>query len=441
MKVRKISIGILAAVFVFAGVADVLAKPVEIQWWHAMRGARGETLKKIVDAFNASQSEFVVIETNKGNYDETVNAGVAAYRAKKHPHILQSFEVGTLTMMLSGAIYPVYQLMADQGYQVDWKNYLQPVLSYYVDENDNLLSMPFNSSTPVMYYNVDLFEKAGIEAPSKTEPLTWDQLGEITAKLVASGVKKGMVTSWQSWTQVENYSAIHNIPFASKANGYEGLDCELEINNPQVVNHISRLKSWMADNRFSYEGQKYQGAQAAFISQDAAVLMESISGIGNVKKNATFRWDLAPLPVEADMKEPQNSIIGGASLWVMKEHPKGDYKGVAAFLNFLAQTDIQELWHQETGYFPITITAYESLKAKGYFEENPYQEVGIQQMTRRDPTPNSRGLRLGYFVQIRDIINEEMELVWNGSKSPQEAMDAAVSRSNDKLREFEKTYQ
>jgi sn-glycerol 3-phosphate transport system substrate-binding protein len=430
---------VVAVVAVFAA-DQVFAKPIEIQWWHAMRGARGETLKKMVDAFNASQSDYVVVETNKGNYDETVNAGVAAYRAKKNPHILQSFEVGTLTMMLSGAIYPVYKLMADQGYKIDWSGYLQPVLSYYVDEKNNLLSMPFNSSTPVMYYNVDLFKKAGIAMPSKTEPLTWDQVGEITGKLVASGVKKGMVTSWQSWIQVENYSAIHDIPFATKANGYEGLDCELKINNPQVVGHLARLKSWMADNRFSYEGQKYQGPQAAFIGQNAAIMMESISGIGNVKKNAKFAWDLAPLPVEASMKNPQNSIIGGASLWIMKGHPKKDYKGVAAFLNFLAQNNMQELWHEETGYLPITKTAYLDLKAKGYFQQYPYQEVGINQMTRRNPTKNSRGLRLGYFIQIRNIINEEMELIWNGSKSPQKAMDDAVSRSNEKLREFEKTY-
>ena len=437
---KKLLFGMVFMLLAVLAADPALAKPIEIQWWHAMRGARGETLKKIVNAFNASQKDYVVVETNKGNYDETVNAGVAAYRAKKQPHILQSFEVGTLTMMLSGAIYPVYKLMADQGYKVDWSGYLQPVLSYYVDKNNNLLSMPFNSSTPVMYYNKDMFEKAGIPSPSKTEPLTWDQMGDITAKLVASGAKKGMVTSWQSWIQVENYSAIHNLPFASRANGYEGLDCELKINNQQVVHHLARLKSWMADHRFSYEGQKYQGPQAAFLGQEAAIMMESISGIGNVKKNAKFNWDLAPLPVEASMKNPQNSIIGGASLWVMKGHPKKDYKGVAAFLDFLSQPDMQKLWHKETGYLPITKKAYESLKAEGYFKDNPYQEVGIHQMTRRDPTKNSRGLRLGYFIQIRNIINEEMELIWNGNKTAQQAMDAAVSRSNEKLREFERTY-
>lgn len=439
MMKKMLMVPVLMVLVAFTA-SQAFAKPIEIQWWHAMRGARGETLQKIVDAFNASQSDYVVVATNKGNYDETVNAGIAAYRARKQPHILQVFEVGTLTMMLSGAIYPVYKLMADQGYKIDWKSYLQPVLSYYVDQNNNLLSMPFNSSTPVMYYNVDMFKKAGLDMLSKTEPITWDQLGDITAKLIASGVKKGMVTSWQSWIQIENYSAIQDIPFATKANGYEGLDCKLTINNPEVEGHLAQLKFWMADNRFSYEGQKYQGPQAAFIGGDAAVMMESISGIGNVKKNSKFAWDLAPLPVETGTKNPQNSIIGGASLWVMKGHPKKDYKGVAAFLDFLASNDIQEMWHKETGYLPITVTAYEDLKAKGYFKANPYQEVGIHQLTRAIPDKNSRGLRLGYFVQIRNIINEEMELIWNGSKTPEQAMNDAVKRSNEKLREFEQTY-
>lgn len=423
----------------FAGSA--FAKPVDIHWWHAMRGARGEVVQTIVDSFNKSQSDYRVIATYKGAYDEVVNAGVAAVRAGKQPHILQAFEVGTQTMMLSGAIYPVYELMADKGYQVDWSQYLQPVLSYYMNADGHLMSMPFNSSTPVMYYNVDLFKKAGIPLLSKDQPVTWDELGEITGKLVKSGVEGGLVTAWQSWTQVENYSAIHNLPFASKSNGYEGLDTELQINNDKVVNHITRLKSWMGDKRFYYGGQKYQGPKSEFIAQNAGVYIDSISGIAKLKAAVKdFTWDVAPLPVEAWMKEPQNSIIGGASLWVFKGLPKKDYAGVAAFLNHLAGNESQILWHKETGYFPITLNAYEQLKADGYYAENPYQEVGIKQLTRRNPTKISRGLRLGYFIQIRNIINEELELVWNDSKTPQQALDSAVARSNQKLREFERTY-
>jgi len=441
MKLTK-----LFVCFVIAGClllpASVFAKPITINWWHAQRSARGEVVAKMIQEFNASQSDYEVVGTFKGNYDETMNAGVAAFRAKKQPHILQVFEVGTQTMMLSGAVYPVFELMKDAGIDVDWSRYLQAVLSYYMNADGNLMSMPFNSSTPVMYYNADMFKKAGVAPLSKSEPITWDELGEITKKIVSAKIAPaGMVTAWQSWVQIENYSAIHNIPFASKANGYEGLDCELEINNPQVVKHITQLKSWADDNRFMYGGQKYQGPKSEFIAQNVAVYMDSISAIAKLKKAVNdFKWDVAPLPVEAGTPKLQNSIIGGASLWVLNGHSKEEYKGVAAFLKFLSGNKMQEYWHMETGYFPITIDAYDSLKAKGYYDANPFQEVGISQLNRAIPTKISRGLRLGYFVQIRNIINEELELVWNGKKSPQEALDNAAARSNIQLRTFEKTY-
>ncbi|HNQ85763.1 MAG TPA: sn-glycerol-3-phosphate ABC transporter substrate-binding protein UgpB [Deltaproteobacteria bacterium] len=438
---RKILVLISAVIAIVFLSGQVMAEPITINWWHAMKGARGKVIDTMVKAFNDSQSEYVVVATYKGDYDETVNAGVAAYRAKKQPHILQSFEVGTQTMMLSGAVYPVYKLMKDEGYTIDWKAYIQPVLSYYMDADGNLMSMPFNSSTPVMYYNVNLFKKAGIPMLDKGKPITWDQLGEITTKLVKSGVTGGLVCGWQSWTQVENYSAIHNIPFASKNNGYEGLDCELLFNNDKVVKHIAMLKDWMKDNRFYYGGQKYQGPSAEFLAQNAGVYIDSVSQISTLQKSAKdFAWDVAPLPVEAWMKNPQNSIIGGASLWVFNGHGKKDYKGVAAFLKHLAKPEMQVYWHKETGYFPITLAAYEQLKKDGYYTEYPYQEVGIKQLTRRDPTKISRGLRLGYFIQIRNIINEELELVWSGKKTAKEAMDSAVARGNQQLREFEKTY-
>ncbi|MBT5546615.1 MAG: sn-glycerol-3-phosphate ABC transporter substrate-binding protein UgpB [Desulfobacula sp.] len=437
---RLFMILIIAACIAFP--VSVFAEPITINWWHAMRSARGKVVEKMIGDFNASQSEYKVVGTNKGNYDETMNAGVAAFRAKKQPHILQVFEVGTQTMMLSGAVYPVFELMEEAGIKVDWSRYLQAVLSYYMNSDGNLMSMPFNSSTPIMYYNADMLKKAGIAPLSKSDPITWDELGEITKKLVEAKIAPaGMVTAWQSWTQIENYSAIHNIAFASKANGYEGLDCELEINNPLVVNHITRLKSWADDNRFMYGGQKYQGPKSEFMAQNAAFYIDSISGIAKLKKGVKdFKWDAAPLPVEAGTKKLQNSIIGGASLWVLNGHSKKEYKGVAAFLKFLSNNDMQEYWHKETGYFPITIDAYDSLKSKGYYKTDPLQEVGISQLNRAIPTKISRGLRLGYFVQIRNIINEELEQVWNGKKSPQEALDNAAARSNIQLRTFEKTY-
>jgi len=436
MKAQRLMILAVLLIGMLALAGTAMAEPVKIQWWHSMKGANADALNKIVADFNQSQADYVVEATYKGDYDEAVNAGVAAFRAKKQPHILQCFEVGTLTMMLSGAVYPVHQLMADTGYKIDWSGYLQPVLSYYVDADNKLLSMPFNSSTPVMYYNKDLLQKAGLSNP----PVTWDEVGEYATKIMAAGAESGLVVGWQSWTMIENYSAIHDLPFATKANGYEGLDCKLAFNNPAVVKHIARLQTWSRDNRFMYGGPKFQGPQAAFVAGNAGIYIDSVSRIGALKKSCQFAWDAAPMPVEVSMKSPQNSIIGGASLWVFQGHPKAEYKGVAAFLNFLGQTEAQEAWHKATGYFPITKKSYENLQKSGYFKENPLNEVGIKQLTRKDPTKNSRGIRVGYFVQIRSIIDEELEQCWSGKKTAEQAIADAVKRGNEQLRTFEKTY-
>ncbi len=433
MKLRQFTVVLALGILMLFPASDAMANPIEIQFWHAQRPPRENTLNKIVEAYNKSQTKYQVVASFKGSYDETLNAGIAAFRSKKQPHILQVYEVGTQTMMLSNAIYPVFNLMKDTGHNIDWKSYLQPVLSYYVSSNGELQSMPFNSSTPIMYYNKDLFKKAGLTGP----PRTWDEMGEYTKKLVASGTEYGMTSAWQTWVMIENYSAIQNIPLATKSNGFDGLDTELTINNPMVVKHIERLKSWMDDKRFVYEEREYKGPEAAFISGKCAILMDSIGAIGAVK-SAKFDWGAAPLPVEASMKEPQNSIIGGASLWVLKGLPQEEYQGVADFLAFQASEEMQIIWHKETGYLPITLQAYNKLKADGFYQQEPLQEVGILQLTRKDPTANSRGIRLGSFSQIRDVMNEELEMLWQGKKTAKQALDESVSRGNDILRQFEK---
>ncbi len=145
------------------------------------------------------------------------------------------------------------------------------------------------------------------------------------------------------------------------------------------------------------------------------------------------------LPFYPDIiDKPQNSIIGGATLWVLRGHEKSSYKGVAQFMSYLSSPEVQAWWHQETGYVPITTAAYELSKKQGFYEKNPGTDTAIKQLSLNQPTPNSRGIRFGNFVQIREIINEEMEATWNGSKTADQAMDEAVKRGNKLLRKFEK---
>ncbi len=421
-----------AAIFLMSTTASWAAT--EIQWWHAMGGVNGERVNKIANDFNKTQSEFKVVPVYKGNYTETMTAAIAAFRARKQPHIVQVFEVGTATMMAArGAVYPVEDLMKDNGIAFDKSVYLPAVISYYQTPKGKLLSMPFNSSTPVLWYNKDAFAKAGIATP----PKTWDEVFADAKKVRAAGYECGFSFGWQSWVMIENYSTWHNLPIGTKENGFAGLDTEFTFNNKAVKTILGDIAASQKDKLFVYGGRRGDSLPL-FTNGKCAMWLNSSAYYGGIKKQAKFKFGQTMLPLDTRVaKAPQNSIIGGATLWVLKGKPKGDYKGVALFLKYLSSPKVQAWWHQETGYVPITTPAYELSKKQGFYERNPGTDTAIKQLSLNPPTPNSRGLRFGNFVQVRDIINEEMEAIWSGKKDASRAMDDAVARGNVLLRKFE----
>ncbi len=408
----------------------------EIHWWHAFTGRLGDLLAEQVEKFNASQDAYHVVGSHKGNYSETLNAGIAAFRAGEQPHILMVFEVGTATMMAArGAIKPVYEVMAEGGAEFNPDGYLGAVKGYYTTTTGEMLSLPYNSSTPVIYVNRDLFAEAGLDPDMDLS--TWQQVDAALTALKEGGVDCPLTTAWQSWVHLENFSAYHNVSFATKENGFAGLDTELAFNGPVQVKHIETMGQWAADGRFIYAGRRNEGG-ANFRGGECALFTESSAGYAGVKAQAEFDFQIRSLPYwEGVEGAPQNTIIGGSSLWVLAGHEAGEYEGVAEFLSFLSTSDIQAKWHQDTGYLPITLAAAAQTKDEGFYEANPGTEIAGIQMTAKDPTPNSKGLRLGNFDQIRGIIDEELEAVWAGDKTAQAALDSAVERGNALLRRFE----
>jgi sn-glycerol 3-phosphate transport system substrate-binding protein len=422
------------------GVGVAWADPIELQWWHAMTSVNGDRINKIAADFNAMQGDYKVTPVFKGSYAETMTAAIAAYRAGNAPDIVQVFEVGTATMMAAkGAVKPVYQLMTDAGEPFDPATYLPAVTAYYSTPDGKMLSFPFNSSTPVVYWNKDAFKKAGLD-PDKP-PATWPDMFAAAKKLRGADVPCGFTSAWVSWVQVENFSAWHNIPIGTKANGLGGFDSELLINNPTVVRQIGNLADAQKDKSFDYGGRTTEPT-AKFISGDCGMLMDSSASYGAIKKGAQFAWGVTQLPYYPDVPgAPQNSIIGGASLWVMGGKKPEEYKGIAKFFTYLSSVPVQQTWHQDTGYLPITKAAYDATKASGFYDKNPGTEIAILQMTGKPPTENSRGLRFGNMVQIRDVIAEDLEAAFSGKMDAKAAMDDAVSRGNAILRQFQKNVQ
>jgi sn-glycerol 3-phosphate transport system substrate-binding protein len=243
-----------AAVAVFAITGQAFAAATELQLWHAMPSELGRQLQRIVSNFNGSQSQYRIIPVFKGSYTETVTAAIFAMRTRTHPAIVQVSEIGTATMMAAkGAVYPLSELMQDAGEAFDNQPFLPAVAGFYADLAGNLLSYPFNASTPILYYNKTLFRKAGLD--DAVAPRTWPEVEQAALRLRYAGVPCGFSSHWPSWIHVENFSALHDLPVATRSNGLGGLDAELTFNNPALVRHVSALASWQKTRVFDYGGR------------------------------------------------------------------------------------------------------------------------------------------------------------------------------------------
>ncbi len=424
-----------------AALAVALASPAqavtEIQWWHAMSGQLGKQLERLAADFNGSQSEYRIVPSYKGSYTETVTASIFAFRSRSQPAIVQVNEIATATMMAArGAIYPVFELMREQAEPFSPSAYLPAVTGYYAAVAGNMLSFAFKASTPILYYNKALFRAAGLDP--EVPPKTWPEIGAAAKRLRATGAACGLTTSWPSWINVENFSAFHNLPMSTRANGFGGLDAELAFNSPVMVRHVAQLAEWQTTKAFDYSGRG-QSAEPRFQKGECAIFIGSSATRADILANSKFEIGYGMMPYWPDVAgAPQNSIIGGATLWVLRDRPHAEYAGVAKFFAFLSKPEVQAAWHQNTGYLPVTRAAFDLTRAQGFYDRNPGTAISIEQITMKPPTESSRGVRLGSFVLIRDAIEDELELVFAGKKSAQAGLDAAVERGNRLLRQFER---
>lgn len=436
---RRILLAGAALALAVTGAAPAQAQNrTEIQFWYALSGALGEIVQEQVKRFNESQANYTVTATYKGSYVETMTGAIAAWRAGNPPHIVQVFEVGTATMMAAQpAIRPVHQLFADAGIPLDPKQYLGGVRGYYSDTEGRLISMPHNSSSAVMWVNLDALEKAGVQGV----PTTWRELRAAAEKIKATNAAPcAVTTAWPTWVMFEQQSAIHNVAMASKANGFGGLDTELQLTQPFFIKHVQFLLDLQKDGLFKYGGRD-SAADALFPSGECAISFNSSAGRARIEREAKFKWASVPLPYHDDVvQSPGIGVIGGASLWTLTSRTRtpAEYKGVAEFFRFISQPEQDQWWHQMTGYVPITLAGYEKAKAEGYYQKNPGADAAIIQLSRAEPTPNSSGFRLGGFVEIRNIIQEELEKAFQGQQTAQQAMENANRRGNVVLRAFER---
>lgn len=432
MKSFTFGAGLFAAAFA----AQTAFAETEITWWHAMGGQLGETVNKIAEDFNASQSDYKITPVYKGSYEETLTAGIAAFRAGEQPNIMQVFDAGAATVIgAKGATVPVADLLADNDVNFDINDYIAGVRYFYADSDGKMIGMPFNSSTPILYYNMDALEKAGVEPPK-----TWEEFASVTAPALKSAGYIPLSQSHLPWIFTENFMSRHNLPFATNNNGYDGTDTKILVNNDAIKAHFTALTEWKEAGLFEWYGTGWGDNAKPFEDGDVAMWLGSSGSFGGLlKKNLGFEFSATMLPYwEAVTTEPTQTFIGGAALFAMSGKSAEENKATAEFFKFLTDAKTQYFWHEATGYVPITTAAYDLAKKEGHYERFPAAEVGITQLTL-PAGDNTKGYRMGFYVQIRDVMNREYGRILTGETSVEDAFKNIEKEANELLERFAKT--
>ena len=429
LKTASVSVALtLSASSVFA--------ETNITWWHAMGGALGETVNQIATDFNASQDEYKITPVFKGTYEETLTAGIAAFRAGEQPNIMQVFDAGAATVIgAKGATIPVQDLLEANGVDFDITDYISGVRYFYADSDDKMIGMPFNSSSPIMYFNVDALEAAGVEAPK-----TWEEFQAVTAPALKGAGYTALSQSHLPWIFTENFMSRHNLPFATNDNGYTGNDTKILVNNDAIKSHFTAVTEWQKEGFFEWFGTGWGDNATPFEEGKVAMWLGSSGSFGGLlKKDLPFEFSATYLPYwEGITTEPTQTFIGGAALFAMAGKSDAENKATAEFFRFLTSADVQYYWHKATGYVPITEAAYEVAKADGHYDRFPAAEVGIQQLSL--PAGEfTKGYRMGFYVQIRDVMNREYGRILTGETDVESAFEAIEEEANKLLSRFQKT--
>jgi sn-glycerol 3-phosphate transport system substrate-binding protein len=437
----KLSIVSVTAVATALSASAAFAQDkVKFEYWYGLSGQLGDVVQQTCDRFNASQDEYEISCIGQDGYANAVQNSIAAFRAKQHPTVVQAYDAGTADLMMSGEFYPVHQMMADFNIEIDWNDYFPGIANYYASSKGELFSMPFNSSTPMLYINKEHYAAAGLDA----FPKTWEQFEENLKKIKASDRDCAYAYAPSTWIDLEQFSMAHGVPIATNNNGYDGLDSEYVYNTTIHVKHMENIKRWYDENLLEIRtSQGGLNARDSFAQGECSHYFGSIASHQAVTNlvDGKFDWEVTMIPVY-EGTERKNTVVGGASLWVLSGKSDDEYRGAAEYLKFLATPESEEFWSTNTGYIPVTKTGFNTLVSKGFYDNAPYKgrELALDSLTYTDPGPLTRGIRLGGFIQARSEWSNEVQAALQGDKTMQEALDIAVKRSNAILNKFARTY-
>jgi sn-glycerol 3-phosphate transport system substrate-binding protein len=422
---------ILMLLLLFLTATTASADPIALQFWHSMTGSKNKLLDSIVSDFNnlpENKGKITVFSQFVGSYEEGLNKLRTALIGGKGPHIVQITDIGQRVMIDSGAIRPLQDFI-DQDPTFPLNQILPPIRHYY-EVKGKLYSLPFATSNPILYYNADMFKAAGITNP----PKTFQELEEDARRLTKPKEKiKGLTWPLNSWF-FEQFMARQGANLVNPDNGRNARATEANYLSPEAIRFLAIWIRMSKEGTFSNLGRDWDPAEQNFLAGRTAMLITSTSDIFEVVQQAPFKLLLAPIP--ADNPKIGGTIIGGNSLWIIKNKPEAEQKAAYLFEKYLISPEVQEKWHTHTGYFPIRNDVIETLKKKGFYDKNPATWVAIEQMRASPATVATEGALMGVFPEVRNHVATAIEEILAGQSDIETAMKKAKAKTDFSLMRY-----
>ena len=400
-----------------------------ISFWHSMGGVNGQAIDTLVQKFNDENEYGITVEAEyQGSYDDALNKLKSAQIGNMGADLVQIYEIGTRFMIESGWIVPMQSMVNADEYDT---SVLEPNLAAYYTINDMLYSMPFNSSTPLMYYNKDMFDAAGItEIPDSLEAIA--QIGD---KLLDSGAQEVMSLGIYGWF-FEQFIGKQGLEYANNGNGRTEAATAVAFDENGAAANI--LNEWKNLYDLGYAPNVGKGGDAGladFSAGKSAITLGSTASLKQILQDVDGKFEVGTAYFPKVKSTDEGGVsIGGASLWALDNNDPKKLRATWEFVKFLISPESQAFWNAETGYFPVNVDAHDEDVFKENIEKYPQFQTAIDQL--HDSAPQYAGALLSVFSEARAIVESEIESMLNGNEAVDEAVDSMASQINDAIEEY-----
>jgi sn-glycerol 3-phosphate transport system substrate-binding protein len=400
-----------------------------ITFWHAMGGVNGEAINTLVEKFN-EENEYgiTVVAEYQGAYDDEINKLKSAQLGDMGVDLVQIYDIGTRFMIDSGWIVPMQELIDASGFD---SSVIEPNIAAYYTVDGTLYSMPFNSSTPILYYNKDMFEAAGID----TVPTTFEEISEAGDKLTESGVDEVISIGIYGWF-FEQFVCKQGENYVNNGNGRESYATAVEFDsNGAGLNVLTAWKDLYDKGYAPNVGRGDDNGIADFSAGKSAMTLGSTASLKQILQDVDGKFEVGTAYFPSVTSDTEGGVsIGGGSLWALNNNDDVKKAATWKFIEFLVSAESQAYWNAQTGYFPVTTEAANEQVYKDNMEEYPQFQTAIDQL--HDSAPEYAGALLSVFPEARSIVETEIENMLNNGTSPEDTVAAMAEQINSSITDY-----